>query len=255
MYENDPLNKLGVIGEWIWGDDKENVVFAQAHGHGRTLIFQFKSDESRPYSLPTRIVNCHHALEVPDLRASFIDRPSMRNALWLALASIWQSCINSSETTALDVVIDVDDVGQDEPRLKIVWTAHHDARFNDYRATLSPAHQIRLQQPTDSIDFKTLVRQNQLGGRGCAMLVTTAPQPHCRFVFKGIDFRTYLFNYESGHILEEVKDFYHSVKLLDRMPRHPNIKAPAPTLVTLRNPGNTPSSFAVPLRNISQMAL
>ncbi|KYK59811.1 Protein kinase-like protein [Drechmeria coniospora] len=238
MYEDDALNKLGVVGEWIWGDDEETAVFAQAYGHGRTLIFQFASDQGRPFSLPSRIVNCYHDVQVTDPNASFADRPSMRAALWLALSSIWPDCIESPQTAGSDVIIDVGDAGSEEPEPQISWVARHDARFNDYLDILSPIDQLSLQQPTDTIDFKALVRQNQLGGRGCATLVTTASCPQSQFVFKGIDFRTYLIDYESGHILDQVKTFYRAVKLVDGMPHHPNVKVPAPTLVTIRKPGD-----------------
>ena len=47
MGEHDALEALGVSGEWIWGNDVETVVFAQAFGHGKTLIFQFMLDSEQ----------------------------------------------------------------------------------------------------------------------------------------------------------------------------------------------------------------
>jgi hypothetical protein len=37
--EQDVLKALGISGEWIWGNDLETIVFAQAFGHQKTLIF------------------------------------------------------------------------------------------------------------------------------------------------------------------------------------------------------------------------
>lgn len=62
--------------------------------------------------------------------------------------------------------------------------------------------------------------------------------PESQFVFKGIDFRTFLNLYESGHIKEEVKIYYRSVELVSSMPPHPNIMAPANALVTICKTGD-----------------
>lgn len=223
------MKNIGVKGEWIWGDDNESLVFAQAFGNSRTLIFQFEADESTPCGLPHRIVNCYHCIETDDANKSFKDRSAMRTSLWPAVASIWEACIASPETLGPDIVIHVYDHGE-----CISWKAQHDTRFDSYLESLWPADRLCLQQPTDAIDFSRLVRLNPLGGRGCSTLVINDSEPQSHFVFKGIDFRTYVYGYESGLIMEDVKTFYHSVQLIDKMPRHPNIKLPAPTLVTIR---------------------
>jgi serine/threonine protein kinase len=88
------------------------------------------------------------------------------------------------------------------------------------------------------VDFKALIRQNQLGGRGCTTLVHLASSPQTKFVFKGIDFRTFLFSYESGHVREEVRIFYQSMELVCNMPSHPNIMSPTQTLVTICKQGD-----------------
>jgi serine/threonine protein kinase len=90
----------------------------------------------------------------------------------------------------------------------------------------------------DTVDFKSVIRLNQLGGRGCTTLVYTLADPLSQFVFKGIDFRTFLNGYESGHIREEMKIYYRSTELVSNMPRHPNVMAPAQTLVTICKPGD-----------------
>ena len=89
-----------------------------------------------------------------------------------------------------------------------------------------------------TVDFKSSIRLNQLGGRGCTNLVHTLSDPLSQFVFKGIDFRTFLNLYESGQIQEEVKIYYQSMELVSTIPRHINIIGPAQTLVTICKTGN-----------------
>lgn len=82
MGEQDTLKALGVLGEWIWGNDHETVVFAQAFGHQKTLIFQFGLDNTQQsQSLATRIVNCYHGLTVDTISTTFPNRLSMRIAI------------------------------------------------------------------------------------------------------------------------------------------------------------------------------
>lgn len=54
-----------------------------------------------------------------------------------------------------------------------------------------------------------------------------------RFVFKGIDFRIFLYLYESEHIQKEVKTYYRSMELVGNMPPHLNIMAPMHFLITI----------------------
>lgn len=90
----------------------------------------------------------------------------------------------------------------------------------------------------DMVDFRSLTRLKQLGGRGCSTLVHAVSDPKSRFVFKGIDFRTFPYLYESGHIQKEVKTYYRSMELFSNMPPHPNIMAPAYSLITICKPGD-----------------
>ncbi|KAI9692025.1 MAG: hypothetical protein M1820_009600 [Bogoriella megaspora] len=212
MYEQESLLTLGVTGEWIWGNDLETIVFAQASGHQKTSIFRFAlAIAQRPESLPARIVNCYHELPVDSASATFPDRASMRMAIWSAIATVWPKYLPS----------------------QISWSIRHDNLFNEYVDLLLPLNQLSLQQSIDTIEFKKLVRLNPLGGRGCTTLVHKSSDPLSRFVFKGTDFRSYLDHYEDGYIREEVKIFYRSVQLVSNMPRHPNIMAPPETLVTI----------------------
>ncbi|KAI1076824.1 kinase-like domain-containing protein [Whalleya microplaca] len=239
MSEQAALTVLGVSGEWIWGDDNETAVFAQAFGHGKTLIFQFTLDNSqRLESLPTRVVNCYHGLPVDDKSATFQDRASMRRAIWSAIATIWAECSDQPTVKDPDVIIDIFDHASTGILPDVSYSIYHEPIFNDYVDLLLPPSQLSVEQPMDTVDFKSLTRLGSLGGRGCTTLVCTPSEPFSEVVFKGIDFRTFLTNYESEHIQEEVKIYYRSLELVSKMPRHPNIMPPAQTLVTICKPGD-----------------
>lgn len=239
MEEQDGLRALGVSGEWIWGNDLETIVYAQAFGHGKTFIFRFAQDSHQPsQSLTTRIVNCYHGLTVDGASATFPNRPSMRMAIWSAVATVWAECSEQPTVGDPDVIIDVYDFRSTDLASRITWSICHDDLFNDYVDLLLSPSQLSVKQTVNTVDFKCLIRLSQLGGRGCTTLVHTTSDPTSQFVFKGIDFRTFLESYESGYIQEEVKIFYRSTELVSNMPRHPNIMAPAQTLVTICKPGD-----------------
>ncbi|KFY49726.1 hypothetical protein V495_00485 [Pseudogymnoascus sp. VKM F-4514 (FW-929)] len=239
MGEQDALQALSGIGEWIWGDDLETTVFAQAYGNDKTLIFRFTIDKTRPQSLATRIVNCFHDIETGDTSDSFPDRASMRVALWSAIAIVWTECSGEPTVEDPDVVINVYEARSTDPAPPIMWKICHEVDlFNDYVDLLLPADNLSVKQPMNIVDFKSLIRQNQLGGRGCTTMVHMPSNPQTKFVFKGIDFRTFLFSYESGHTQEEVKIFYRSTELVCNLPPHPNIMAPTQTLVTICKHGD-----------------
>ena len=239
MGESDTLTALGVSGEWIWGNDLETIVFAQAFGYGKTLIFRFTlGSKQQSQSLTTRIVNCYHDLTVDSTSATFPNRPSMRTAIWSAIAAVWAKCSEQPAVKDPDVIIDVYDTESAELPSRITRSICHDDIFNDFLDLLLPSSQLLVKQPMNTVDFTTLTRLEQLGGRGCSTLVHTLSDPKSPFVFKGIDFRTFLYLYESGHIQEEVKIYYRSVELVSNMPPHPNIMPPAHSLVTICKPGD-----------------
>ena len=239
MGESDILTALGVSGEWIWGNDLETIVFAQAFGYGKTLIFRFTLDsKQRSQSLTTRIVNCYHDLPVDSTSATFPDRPSMRTAIWSTIAAVWAECSGQPAVKDPDVIIDVYDTGTTDIPSRMTWSICHDDIFNDFVDLLLPPSQLLVKQPLDTVDFTSLTRLEQLGGRGCTTLVHTVSDPKAQFIFKGIDYRTFLHLYESGHIQEEVKMYYRSIELISNMPPHPNIMAPAHSLVTICKPGD-----------------
>lgn len=236
MGDQDELNALGVTGEWIWGNDLETIVFAQAYGLGKTLIFRFTIDSQASSSLATRIVNCYHDREVDGEFNTFPDRASMRSAIWTAVAKVWVECSSRPGIKDVDVIIDVYDFYlKDLPRT--VWNHCHEKLFNDYVDHLSTLDQPSLKQSVANVEMKDLVRLEQLGGRGCSTLVYDSQQPNPKLRFKGIDFRTYLFGYESGLIEEDIKVYYRSLELLANMPPHPNIMPPPEPLVTINKFG------------------
>ena len=162
----------------------------------------------------------------------------MRVAIWSAIATVWAECSKQPTIEEPDVIVDVEDIGSTDHPSCVTWSIRHDDLFNRYVDLLLPPSQLRLKQAMDTVGFKCLTRLNQLGGRGCTTLVHTASDPKSLFVFKGIDFRTFLNDYESGHIREEVKIYYRSTELVGNMPCHPNIMSPAQTLVIICKPGD-----------------
>jgi hypothetical protein len=112
------------------------------------------------------------------------------------------------------------DLGSTDLPPRISWSICHEDLFDNYVDLLLSPSQLSVKQPMDTVDFKSLIRLNQLGGRGCTTLVHTSWDPLSHFVFKEIDFRVFLNSYESGHIREEVKTYYQSMELVSNMPRH-----------------------------------
>ncbi|EPE34282.1 Protein kinase-like (PK-like) [Glarea lozoyensis ATCC 20868] len=240
MGEQNSLQSAGVTGEWIWGDDLETVVFAQAYGHGRTIIFRFKFDNKSPRPLASRVATCYHDLNTSTPGHSFPTTSTMREAIWTAVANIWNVCCLHPEIHQLDVIIDILNEEAEHHGQQASWDLCHEKMYTDYVEMLSPASHLSLNnQQMSKIEYRSLVRLNQLGGRGCTTLVYNASDPLTKYVFKGINFRTFLNGYENGHILEEIKSFYRPMELIASMPRHPNIMAPAQTLVTVCKPGDT----------------
>ncbi|CAG8961774.1 hypothetical protein HYFRA_00006317 [Hymenoscyphus fraxineus] len=224
MGDQDELNALDVSGEWIWGNDLEMIVYAQAYGQGQTLIFRFTINPEAKSSLATRIVNCYHDRTVDNEFHTFPDRPSMRSPLWLAVATVWVECSECVDIADLDVIIDVYDFKPGELP-KVQWALFQDPLFNDYVELLSSPGQLSFGKSVSTVDLKDLVRLQQLGGRGSHIYVQ-------------IDFRTFLFDYESGHIKEDIQYYYKSLNLLANMPPHPNIMKPAQILVTVSRSGD-----------------
>ena len=154
----------------------------------------------------------------------------MRVVLWSAIASIWTECSSTLDVGEPDVIVNVFGYG--------TWNICHERLFNDYVNLLLPLNELSVQDPIETVDFKTLVRHQQLGGRGCTSLVYRTSDPTSKLVFEGIDFRIFLNTCESG-FAQEVMIFKHSTELVTNMPGHPNILPSPRTFVTISAPGTS----------------
>ena len=117
-------------------------------------------------------MNCYYDLRVDSTSAIFPNRLSMRTAIWSAIAIVWAECSSKSTVQDPDVVIDVYDLGSTDLPPQILWSICHEDLFNDYVDLLLQPSQLSVNQPMDTVDFKSLIRLNQLGGRGCTTLDT-----------------------------------------------------------------------------------
>ena len=70
------------------------------------------------------------------------------------------------------------------------------SRTNYVDLLLLPSR-LSVKQPLETVGFKSLIRLDQLDRRGCTTLVHTSSEPLSQYVFKGIDFRTFLNTFES----------------------------------------------------------
>lgn len=198
MGEQHALETLGVLGECIWGNNLETIVFAQAFGHDKTLIFRFALNTQRSQTLASRIVNCYHDLTVDSSSAIFLSRLSMRMAIWSAIATVWAKCSNQPTVQDPDVIVDVYDLESIDLPPQITWSMCHEDLFSDYVDLLLTPSQLSVKGPMVTVDLKSLIRLNQLSVKGCTTLVHSPTDPLSQFVFKGVDFRTFLNNYKSG---------------------------------------------------------
>lgn len=220
--DQNALTSLGVACEWVWGNQARTAVFAQAYGMGRTMIFRF-TGVAVPTSLGSQIVNCFFDKDVTR-QETLADTATLRNLLWSAIALMWRDCVGHPLANEPDTIVYF---------INSTWTVDSEPLY--HRKYLRELSNFTGPSPdqTKRIPFTCLARLQQLGGRGCATLVHIRGQPEQKWVFKGVDFRVFLFTHESGTFPEEVDGFENSVSLLSRMPRHPNILAPPRMLTTL----------------------
>lgn len=156
--------ELQVTGECLWGDDAETVVFAQAFGMSKTLIFRFSLDPQNMTSLAFRIVNCYHDLDVSDTQASFNGRPAMRQALWTVIASIWPDCVKLAAAEAPDTINEIMD--------DVLWKSVQEPLFTEYLSILPNLEELSIpHRGKETVAFQDLTREQQLGGRGSTTLL------------------------------------------------------------------------------------
>lgn len=94
------------------------------------------------------------------------------------------------------------------------------------------------------MDFASLIRYQQLGGRGCTTLVRLPTGESS--VFKGVDFRTALqYSDNDGNkiIRNLISNWRREHDTLQQVPPHPNVLGPPPLLVTIQ----WPDSSALPV--------
>lgn len=100
-----------------------------------------------------------------------------------------------------------------------------------------------MTQETTVVDFTSLTRYEQLGGRGCATRVSLKSESNSELlVFKGIDFRTFLTytdEQDDTTIRHMIRSWHDSHALLAQMPPHPNILPASRILVALRDPDDS----------------
>ncbi|KAK3994515.1 nima-related kinase 5 [Cladorrhinum sp. PSN332] len=227
--------------EWIWGDDDEITVFAQGYGEKRTTIFSFQLDKHGPdISLANRICNSFHRLEPTSEAATFPNPDAMRKALWDAVERVWPQCLIEPGLSKLDAIVQIDSA--DGSSEELTWKVYHHPLFPRFIQHLSD-ETLGTTRVTPSgivVDFADLIRYEQLGGRGCATRVRLSGHSAREFfVFKGIDFRTFLANLdEEGDttVRHLVQTMHRSNNLLQTMPPHRNIMPPPTIFVTLRFP-------------------
>ncbi len=239
MGEGQPLLELGVTPDCIWGDENETTVYAQVLGRGKALIFRFYLDPNNPpHSLSSRIVSCYDNLDVSNKEYTFQDLRAMRSAIWSTLATIWPSCIVETTIFEPDTVIDVnsDETGG------IKWLAYREPLYARYLELLRHIHPSDL-VPKDFtphvVDISEIIVLEPMGGRGCCkrVRIQAGPGEPSTYVFKGIDFQTYLQLHDDDdeYARSMVETWRRSSKLIAEIPPHPNIQLPPKMLVSARS--------------------
>ena len=185
-------------------------------------------------------------------QSSFANREAMRKSLWFAVDTIWPDVIMTPTIKAASTVVDVDGHGEGP----FDWRPIHHPCFPQYLeclrtgegsvSTLSILKIVQLtsipgpgfwtQEAPYTVKFEDLIRYNQLGGRGCATKVQHKDDSSRFFVFKGLDFRTFLM-YSDGEGDEmfklQVKRGHHANNVVAVIPPHPRILQQPETVVVI----------------------
>ncbi|MCJ1407364.1 hypothetical protein MMC19_001435 [Ptychographa xylographoides] len=221
-------------GDLIWGDENESEVFAQAQSLDLRVIFRYSLSPKLPQSLPNRIVTCYHNLPAKDASETFLDRVSMREELYSSIYRVWDQCVMHPSITAPDVTVEIyEDAGRQSQ-----WRISHESLYNQYTESLLPASSLLLDREAklhvyNYVDYSRLAHISHLGGRGRTAVVHSSLDSETLYVFKGIDFGAFL---ESRADFEHQKDvFYHEIRTIASLPRHPNIIPPPTTFVAVGN--------------------
>ena len=232
---------MDVEGDFVWGDDSESEVFAHAQNHEISVIFKYSLSTKLPKSIPSRIVTCFHDL-VADSSETFPNRASMREAIYSSIRGVWDQCIQHPSITAPDVTVQIyEDVYQQHQ-----WRISHEGSYNQYVESLLPMSdlfQCEEGKPGtfSTIDYSCLTQIRHLGGRGNTAVVRSSLSPEALYVFKGVEFGTFLENPIAFLPLRDV--CYHEIRTVASLPKHPNIIPPSNTFVTASKIGDDQQTF------------
>lgn len=237
MGEAEPLLALGVSPDSIWGDEDETIVYAQTFGKGRAHIFRFHlNTDNPPQSLPSWVVSCYHDLEVSDEAFTFQDRSAMRSAIWSAMAKVWCSCTDEPAANEPGAVIDLASNESGEP----IGLAYREPLFTQYLDLLrniQPDDLVARNNSIRTVDISDVTVLEAMGGRCCckrSRIQAASGEPSV-FVFKGIDFQTYLQLHDDDDEFARamVESWRRSSIIIANMPPHPNIQSPPQMLVSI----------------------
>ena len=229
---------MDVEGDFIWGNDGETEVFAEARAQGQeaSIIFRYSLNPKLPQSLPSRIVTCFHELPA-EACETFPSRASMREALWPSIRGVWNQCMRHPSVTAPDVTVEIyEDAEQQQ------WRISHEGCYNQYVELLSSESNIFPKfQFHNTIDYTRLAHIRYLGGRGRTLLIRSSPSSKALYVFKGVDFGAFLEGPADFHYRRDI--CYHEIRTISSLPKHPNIIPPPNTLVTISKIGDDQQAF------------
>lgn len=241
--------------EWIWVDDEGTAVYAQGYGRDLTAIFSFRADKHNPpTSLANRVCTKYEGLETDDPAATFPTTKDLHAAIWGSIRHIWPHCVSHSDLrTKLDAVVGVDSI--DSSMEKVTWKIYSHPLFSQFvqnfadesrkstclTKAASETNEAKVGRTPagagPSVDFASLIRYQQLGGRGCATRVRLPTGEYS--VFKGVDFRTALqYSDDEGDkiIRNLIGNWRREYNTLQQLPPHPNIIPPPTMPVTIQWP-------------------
>lgn len=233
---------MDIDGDLIWGNDDESEVFAEARSDDLCLIFRYSLNPKRPESIPSRIVRCFHDLCAKGPSETFSDRASMREELYSSIRRVWKQCAAYPSVTAPDVTVEIyeDSTGQSQ------WRICHESSYLQYVGLLLPIDSLfqggqPQPQAYKTIDYSSLVHISHLEGRGRTTVVRISSDPQTLFVFKGVDFGTFL---ESRADFKHRKDVcYQEIRTICSLPKHPNIISPPNTFVIARKVNDNEEAY------------
>ncbi|KAI1151868.1 kinase-like domain-containing protein [Nemania diffusa] len=208
--------------EWVWADDEGNNVYAQGYGQDLTVIFSFCTDKHKPpTSLANRICTKYEGLETKDPATTFPTIKDMHTAIWEAILDSIDSSLE-----------------------KVTWNIYSHPIFPQFLQNLADESLGRTPSGP-GMDFASLIRYEQLGGRGCTTRVRLPTGEYG--VFKGVDVRTalqYSDNEGDKIIRNLISNWRREHNTLQKIPPHPNVLPPPAMVVTIQWPDR--SALSVP---------